>query len=87
MHTMRALISSGDSAAAWRFISGLSSPLLTSIRIVLEEMDRATAASRRYQELKTGRATDLPRQGPGSKARQVFIEIYDGPDARRAAAH
>ncbi len=69
-------------AATWRFISDLWSRALDSARIVFEELDRSRAASRRYDELRTGRGTNLALRGRKSNARQVFVEIYAGTDGK-----
>ena len=57
-------------------LNGFWSRLQASARIAFEEMDRSRVASTRYDELRTGWSTDLPFRERGSKARQVFVEIY-----------
>ena len=59
--------------------SGLFADALSrTLQIWSEELKRASAAVRRYEELRNGQATDpLPRDR-ASKARQVFVDMYDG---------
>ena len=76
MHTMRTLIRSGQMAPARHFVSILLSRALQPVRLIVEELHRSFAAARRYEELRTRRGAGSPLRGRGSKARQVFVEIY-----------
>jgi len=75
MQTMRAFVRSGQTAPAPQFFSVLWPRVLQPVRLVVEELHRSLVASRRYEELRTGRGTDLPLRDRGSKARQVFVEM------------
>ena len=63
-------------SAAPQFFSSLASRVLELARIWLTELDRGLAAADRYEQLRTGRATDMPLPDRGSKARRIFAEIY-----------
>jgi len=58
---------------ASRFFFG---SLWRSVLTWSEELNRAHAATYRYEQLRIGRGNNVPRQDRASKARQVFAELY-----------
>lgn len=71
-------VSAATEVAACRFFSDLLSRARGLARTWSEEWDRAHAAACRYEELRIGHATDLSFRDRGSRARQVFLEMYAG---------
>lgn len=57
--------------AAFRLCS-----LQRSLQIWFEELDRALAATQRYEQLRISCEPDVPRRDRASKAQQVFAELY-----------
>ena len=66
----------GNWSAASRLSSNFLSPALDFARIWSEELDRALAATKYYEQLTIGRETNFPFRDRAGKARQVFIEFY-----------
>lgn len=63
-------------SAPFRFFANLLAWAPRFVRAWREEQDHALAAARRYDELRSGRTTDVPLHDRASKARRVFAEIY-----------
>lgn len=81
MHSMRVLIRARHSARKSQFFRHLRLRAMETLAIFQQEYNRSLTAAHRYEELRIGRGTDLPLGGRGSKARQVFDEIYSGSGA------
>ena len=62
--------------AAFQFFWNFLSRALEYGEAFFEELDRGRAAANRYEELRTGRATNLRLGERGNKARRLFAEIY-----------
>ena len=59
--------------------TGVAAFRLCSLRWTLiwfEELNRALAATQRYEQLRISCEPDVPRRDRASKARQVFAELY-----------